>query len=278
MEFEQNNQRRKKKKKNRFSRASQRVFTKKYNSESVERLKRLIQNHTDRGEERYFAIKVDNEFYVNKTSNPRYFDDYKEFIDGTTESIEVVMYFGKSNNCNRHIFYLKENSLGNVAPVDVDKKIEDALKKKDQDYLIKSLQDKVKEQSEYIENLEEELDDLSSKTDIRGLLKEGVALLGAFKSLPAANNPLSGTTEVKEDSKVEVEPAESEEKEEAPQENKQKDMFDSVYQQFGEGGTKKVVALMMKIANSEKFRDGVNKLIDDENKQKTEEKNKGDSS
>ena len=112
------------------------------------------------------------------------------------------MYFGKSNNCNRHIFYLKESSLGNVAPVDVDKKIEDALKKKDQDYLIKSLQEQVEQQNEYIEQLEEELEGLSSKTDIRGILKEGIALLGALKNMPVSNTALSGIESKKEDVEV----------------------------------------------------------------------------
>lgn len=112
------------------AKSKQRVFTKKFVDESVNKLKRLVVNFNERGDERFYAIKVDNEFCVSKTSNSNYFDDYKEFIDGTTESIEVVMYFGNSNNCNRHIFYLKENALGSTPAVDVDKKISDALKRK----------------------------------------------------------------------------------------------------------------------------------------------------
>lgn len=273
MENQQYIQKKSKKKKKAYKRSIQRVFTRKYSDDNLARLKRLIENHTDRGDERFFAIKVDGEFCVNKIANPQYFDDYKEFIDGQTESIEVIMYFGKSNNCNRHIFYLKESSLGSADIVDVDKKIEDALQKKDQDYLIKSLQDQVEQQAEYIEKLEEQVEELSAKTDIRGLLKEGAALLGAFKGVQTANSSLSGAKTQPDDAQVEVEPVtasnktseEDEEEEYDEAEEEARDAFDEVYNQFGEAGTKQVIGLMHHISQSTEFRDGINELIKKEN-------------
>ena len=262
MENQEHIQKKKKKKKS-YTRSNQRVFTKKYSDDNLARLKRLIQNHTDRGDERYFAIKVDGEFCVNKISNPKYFDDYKEFIDGQTESIEVIMYFGKSNNCNRHIFYLKEGSLGNVAPVDVDKKIEAALEKKDQDYLIKSLQEQVEQQSEYIEQLEEELEELSSKTDIRGIIKEGAALLGVLKNTPTTKTALSGLESESEDAEVKVESVVESDTEES--EDVSKEAFEEVYQQFGKEGTDQIIGLMVRISNSDELRKGINDLLEKEN-------------
>jgi len=262
-----------KKKKKSKAKSKQRVFTKKFVDESVNKLKRLVVNFNERGDERFYAIKVDNEFCVSKTSNSNYFDDYKEFIDGTTESIEVVMYFGNSNNCNRHIFYLKENALGSTPDVDVDKKISDALKKKDQDYLIQSLQEQVEQQEEYIQQLEEELEKSSSKTDIQGILKEGVALLGAIKGLPISSNTtqLSGT-ESKSDCEVSVEAVE----ETDPKEDKGKynAAFNDVYEQFGDNGMKQIVGLMVRVSESEKLRKDINTLIEKDNQENKEKQKK----
>lgn len=173
------------------------------------------------------------------------------------------MYFGKSNNCNRHIFYLKEGSLGNVAPVDVDKKIEDALKKKDQDYLIKSLQEQVEQQSEYIEQLEEVLEELSSKTDIRGIIKEGAALLGVLKNTPNTKTALSGVESESADAEVKVEPVAESDIEES--EDVSKEAFEEVYQQFGKKGTDQIIGLMVRISNSDELRKGINDLLEKEN-------------
>jgi len=269
-----------KKKKKSKAKSKQRVFTKKYVDESVEKLKRLIKNYNERGNERFYAIKVDNEFCVSKTSNPKYFDDYKEFIDGTTESMEVTIYFGNSNNCNRHIFYLKENTLGNVEP-NVDKKISEALRKRDQEHLIESLKNQVEQQEEYIQQLEEELEKIAeeskSKTDIQGILKEGTALLGAIKGLPNINNSktLSGTDN-KTDTKVEVESMETSEEQDEEEEEKSayNEAFNEIYDQFGKDGVKQIVGLMIRISNSEKLREEINDLIKNDNQNNKEKQNK----
>ncbi|NGF77176.1 hypothetical protein G5B10_14905 [Fluviicola sp. SGL-29] len=266
MEFDQNKKKKWNGKRNVPSRSSQRIFTKSYSDEAVDRLKRLLENQKQRGEERFYGIKVDGEFCVYKTTNLRMFDDYKEFVDSSTEAIEVILYFGTSNNCNRHIFYLKDKPLSGInAPVDVDKKIEEALAKKDQEYLIKSLKEKVAEQEELIEQLEDELEELKGKTDLRGLLKDGIALMGAFKG-QVPDSTLSGTENPPDQPTVEVEVNEEGNEEEDLSE--QEKVFNDIYQSYGSDGVKQVVNLMLAIAKSETIRNGVNKLIEEENKKR----------
>ncbi len=265
-----------KKKRKKQPQGNQRIFTKKYSDEQVDRLKRLIQNHHDRGHERFFAIKVDGEFCIYKTSDPSFFDDYKEMVDGTTENVEVIMYFGKSNNCNRHIFYLKEGTLGNPGNQDVDQKIKEALKRKDQEFLIQSLKEKTKRQEKKIEELEEELEALRSKTNLGGLLKEGMALFGAFRGhSPNSGTVLSGTEEAPAEVEVEIqEEAPSKESQNIEDEDEitvQRNMFDSIYHQFGEKGIRQVVSLMMVIAKSDHMRKKINELITEENERKEKE-------
>lgn len=266
MEFDQNKKKKWNGKRNIPSRSSQRIFTKSYSDEAVDRLKRLLDNQKQRGEERFYGIKVDGEFCVYKTTNLRMFDDYKEFVDSSTEAIEVILYFGNSNNCNRHLFYLKDKPLSGInAPVDVDKKIEEALAKKDQEYLIKSLKEKVAEQEELIEQLEDELEELRGKTDLRGLLKDGIALMGAFKG-QVPGSTLSGTENPPDQPTVEVEVNEEGNEEEDLSE--QEKVFNDIYQSYGSDGVKQVVNLMLAIAKSETIRNGVNKLIEEENKKR----------
>lgn len=265
MEFEQNKKKKWNGKRNVPSRSSQRIFTKSYSDEAVDRLKRLLENQKQRGEERFYGIKVDGEFCVYKTTNLRMFDDYKEFVDSSTEAIEVILYFGNSNNCNRHLFYLKDKPLSGInSPVDVDKKIEEALAKKDQEYLIKSLKEKVAEQEELIEQLEEELEELKGKTDLRGLLKDGIALMGAFKGQTPPT--LSGTETSQNQSEVEVEV--NDEGTDSEDLSEQEEVFNEIYERYGAGGVKQVVNLMLAISKSETIRNGVNKLIEDENKKR----------
>ena len=248
------------KKKSSNSRASQRVFTRKFNDEQVDRLRRLIQNQNDRGEERFFAIKIDGEFCVNKTSNPDYFDDYKEMIDGSTETVEVVMYFGKSNNCNRHIFYLKNGGVDGLGAIDVDRKIKDALKVRDREYELQNLKEKVESQTDYIEELETELEELREKTDFKGLLKDGMQLLGAWKGSGNASQQLSGVPEA--ESEVEIE-AVGEEGESKPKSDLQEnfEVFSEVSKHFGKDGLKQLLGLAGALATSPTLRKGVNELI-----------------
>lgn len=248
---------------------SQRIFTKNYNDDQVDRLKRLIQSQNQRGDERYYGIKVDGEFCVNKTCDTRHFDDYKEFIDGGTETIEVVLYFGRSNNCNRHIFYLKEkggNAINGVSePIDVDKKIEDALKKKDQEYLIQSLKQKVKDQEELIDELEEELAELKPKTELRGLIKDGLAMFQSINGGSSSNNGLSGAPAPDKEAEVTIEASEESSTNES---NNNEKLFNQIYDRIGDDGLNRMVGIIQAIEDSKDFRDGVNKLIQEENRRK----------
>lgn len=264
------------------SRSSQHIFTKSYSDESVNRLKRLLQNHTRRGEKRFFAIKIDGEFCIYKTSDIRHFDDYKEFVDANTESVEVVLYFGRSNNCNRHIFFLKNIPLSGVnAPVDVDKKIEEALAQKDQEFLIRTLKKKVKKQAALIEEMEEELNELREKTDLRGILREGIALVGAFNQKSPTDATLSGTPK-NEPEKVEVEIVEDKDQKEksteqsqeqlSEEQQKKKDLFEEMYDHLGSKGLDTMLNLMQTISQSEQFRNGVNQLIQQENERRAQQR------
>ncbi|MBK7128237.1 MAG: hypothetical protein IPM74_12580 [Crocinitomicaceae bacterium] len=243
-------------------RRSQQIFTKNYSDDNVSRLKKLLLNPSQGHGERFYAIKVDGEFCVYRTSNPRSFDDYKEMIDGSTETVEVILYFGQSNNCNRHIFYLKEKSLNGADPIDFDKKIKDALEKNDQAHLIVSLQQKVDDQEELIDELQEELEELRKKTDMTSLLKEGISLLGIFKG-KTPEGALAGAPPVP-DAEVKVESADEQKKEDTKQKEGYQ-AFSELYEKFGDKGVNQVVQLLMAISKSDKLREGINKLVKEEN-------------
>ena len=242
----------------------QRVFTKKYSDELVDRLKKLIQNQKERGDEKFFAIRVDDEFIVHKTSDPRYFDDYKEFLDGTTNTIEVILYYGRSNNCNRHIFYLRELPLnGHGQQEDVNSQIEDAIQRKDQEHQIERLKRKIKNLKAKVEKQEVELTEYRSKFDIKGILSEGLAFVQAFKGKSNDSTQLSG---VEEESDVTIEPIDDSEPEDS---DEQKETFDLLYKEFGKDEMKKMIGLMLTIKNDEEFRDKINKAIQEKSQKNT---------
>lgn len=130
--------------------------------------------------------------------------------------------------------------------------------------MIKSLKEKVAEQEELIEQLEDELEELKGKTDLRGLLKDGIALMGAFKGQPSPT--LSGTETSQNQSEVEVEV--NEEDTDLEDLSEQEEVFNEIYERYGAGGVNQVVNLMLAISKSETIRKGVNKLIEDENKKR----------
>lgn len=280
MENNHNNKKRRQGKKKVPARSSQHIFTKSYSDNAVDNLKRLIQNQRQRGGERFYAIKVDGEFCIYKTSDVRMFDDYKVFVDATTESVEVVLYFGRSNNCNRHIFYLKDKPLsGTPAPVDVDKKIEEAMAQKDQEYLIKNLKKKVKRQAAIIEEQEEELEELRKKTDFKSIVTNGIALLGAFNAnKSAATTALSGTPKAETsgdtNAEITINDVSSEENSEEKEDDKEKkEMFEEVYDHLGSKGMNTMINLMEAVSQSEEMRAGLNKLIEAENKRRQQQRN-----
>ena len=255
------------------SRKSQQIFTKSYSDEQVGRLKRLLQNQHQREAERFYAIKVDGEFCVYKTSNVRIFDEYKEFVDGKTETVEIILYFGRSNNCNRHIFYLKDQPQNGLSGVDVEAQIQEALERQEQKHHIESLEGIVEEQEQIIDGQEKELEELRGKHDVRGMIQDGLSLLNAYNKSKTPDSGLAGTKPASSEVEFEArnESEKETQKEETEEQKKCRELYEELYAYYGEKELYKFCGLMDAIKNSDVLRDGVNQLIKEEKERRKEQ-------
>ena len=253
-----------------------RVFTKPYSHDNVERLKKIIHSSSKGDEKRFYAIRIDGEFCIFKTDDLERFDDYQEFIDAQTESVEIVLYYGKSNNCSRHLFYLRGGEISGVPSAQsFEKKLKEVRRKEKQKHKIKFYKGKIDELEMYVQELEKQvevlenaLEEVKPKSEIAGIIREGISLFVGMKGSKVNEPTISGVTSNYDEATVEMESDDPLEENLDVEESE----FRRLLKLFGKEGLHKILAVMERVASSDAFRDDINNLIlkDNERRKKTE--------
>jgi len=199
------------------------VTKKKYNNAEVEKLRTLVELQNKRGHKKYYSIKVDGEVVVPKTNDPRQFDDFMQFVDQVTEAVEIHLYHGQSNNCNRHILYFNEapQAMNGVSPDQVNEIVKNAINEDRKLNHLEYMEKRLKELEEENESLYEEIAELKSKTDFAALGDLAKAGINAWAvSKKGGTLGEAPQSEAKPNSEVEVELEEKQE--EDPEHDKAK--------------------------------------------------------
>jgi hypothetical protein len=185
--------------------ATGKVFTESYNVERIERLKHIVHDFFKQGQRKRYCILVDGEMVVSVNSDSRNFDNYKKYLLGNTQSIEVRMFFGNSPNCNRHIFQTNHSQLSGVQNKAVEERIKEALEKQSIENELIHLRKQVKKKNKKLQAfkaLQAELDE--KQIDLNDLMTKGMELFQLFKGNGNANT-LGQTSEPTASVEVEVE-------------------------------------------------------------------------
>ncbi len=160
------------------------VYNETYSRERVEALKQLVYKFQQQGRPKYFSISIDGELIVPRTEDTETFDEYLDYMELHTETVEVRLYFGESRNSNRYIFHLRQQSLNGIgATVDMDSRVEQALEKHKLETRIMLLETELKRKRKKLRSFKElqaELDD--KQIDIKELLTKGMELYGQFQA------------------------------------------------------------------------------------------------
>jgi len=180
------------------------VYTEPYNPDRIDRLKNIVADFYKQGKKKRYSILVDGEMIVSINCDSRNFDNYKNYIEAHTKSIEVRMYFASSHNCNRYLFHTEQASLSGVDAKDVKEQIAEALEKQRIETKLRMLKEKIEQKDKKIEEYEEILAELDDKQiDIKELLKEGMELYGKYNANKNGNPSISGTPETQVEVEIE---------------------------------------------------------------------------
>ena len=82
-----------------------------FSEEKILKLKKHLEFYHEKGSPVDFEIMIDGFKTVRRTGDPSDFDIYKTSIEEDTKEMTVRLFTGKSNNCDKIIFYLKEENL-----------------------------------------------------------------------------------------------------------------------------------------------------------------------
>jgi len=184
------------------------VTKKKFSNAEVDKLRTLVELQNKREHNKYYSIKVDREVVVPKTNDPRQFDYFTQFVDQGTEAVEIHLYHGQSNNCNKHILYFNETPQGvnGVSPDQINEIVKNAIEEDRRINHIEYMEKRLEELEEENESLHEEIDELKAKTDFSALgdlAKAGFNAWAVSKSGGTLGE--APQSEIKQESEVEVE-------------------------------------------------------------------------
>lgn len=181
-------------------------FTEGFDPLRIERLRTIIQDYEDQGKAKRYCIIVDGEMVVPVNSEASNFDNYKRYIIGNSNTVEIRMYFGKSPNFNRHVFKTNYSALAGTPSKDVDQIVKDALEKERKDNKILMLEQELKRKNKKLKQykaLQATLDE--KKLDLKDLVKDGIQLMGQFQAMKNGATPVQGIQEAEVEVKVESE-------------------------------------------------------------------------
>lgn len=168
------------------------VFHEPYSEDRLNALKRLLEKLQSQLRKKRYSILVDGEMIVHNSYDPELFDDYLDYVEPHTNTVEVRLYFGDSPNGNRYLFHLKEQTTNglnglNGGKENVNDLIAEALEKQSIESELTQLRKKYKKTKRRLREAEQLLEE--KQVDVKDLLSQGMQLYGAFQG----NNPAAGT-------------------------------------------------------------------------------------
>lgn len=186
------------------------VFHEPYSEDRLNGLKRLLEKLQSQQRKKRYSILVDGEMIVHNSYDPESFDDYLDYVEPHTNTVEVRLYFGDSPNGNRYQFHLKEPSFDGLngfkgGKENVNDLIAEALEKQSIETELTQLRKKYRKTKRKLREAEQLLEE--KQVDVKDLLSQGMQLYGAFQG----KNPTAGTVQgLPAVSEVQIEPELSE--------------------------------------------------------------------
>jgi len=170
------------------------VFHEPYSEDRLNALKRLLEKLQSQLRKKRYSILVDGEMIVHNSYDPALFDDYLDYVEPHTNSVEVRMYFGDSPNANRYLFHLKEQTTNGLngfkgGKENVNDLIAEALEKQSIESELTQLRRKYKKTKRRLREAEQLLEE--KQVDVKDLLTQGMQLYGTFQG----RNPAAGTVQ-----------------------------------------------------------------------------------
>lgn len=199
-----------------------------YSVERLDALKKIIFHFYENELPKFYSIFIDGEMVVPRTDDPEKFDTYKVFMEPHTQMVEVRTFFKTSPNCKIYQFKLRETykgSLNGLGAVEVNEKIEQALKQQKLETTIMMLEkDKsfleeqilgLKKKLKGFKKLQAQLDE--KQLDLGDLLTKGMQLYGVVKGqgVPALDGQVQGLPQSEQPVEIEKETSEADQKFEA---------------------------------------------------------------
>ncbi len=149
------------------------ITIEKYSAAGINKIKRLLDNAAQTQQPRYYEIFVDHLKVVPRTTDLSQFDNYEDFVDDATEQVRVLLYSASPSSPRNAqcIFTLKEtgdlqtlNGTANVLQleerIDLERERWSWQKTKEE---LEETKTKLTEAEEYIEQLQQELEQRKSK-------------------------------------------------------------------------------------------------------------------
>jgi hypothetical protein len=131
-----------------------------YNQKKIEMLAGQIRDGHDSNDPIEYEIEVDDDRVVRRTSDPEMFYAFNEYVDGKTKSITVKIYYGSSNNNEKHIFIMGGELID---PAEIQKRIEAGVDQKMREKEFTDLVVKNKELEQQVKELEQEVEELEKE-------------------------------------------------------------------------------------------------------------------
>jgi len=184
-------------------------FTEEYDMLRVERLRRILQSHKDKGSPKYYKITVDNVPIVEKTSDLNQFDSFEEFVDDKTQEVVVYIYSEneKSWRYQKYVFKViadhlvnepsqqSQRTLQGFSEQDLENKLNEKLAREKEkmaaeqrDKEFEQTKTQLTEAEEYIDKLQEQLKECKAKKINFGSMELG-EVASAFLSSTIRRNP-----------------------------------------------------------------------------------------
>jgi FtsZ-binding cell division protein ZapB len=132
----------------------------KYDQRKVDNLVQYLRLYHQKGQPVDYEILVDGFKAVRRTSDPDMFSMFENFVTADTQSIEVLLFTGSSNNNEKRIFYFGEEPKEGLSGVEVKSMVDDEVRRKLLDKELESLKEENYNLKRNIADLESEVDEL----------------------------------------------------------------------------------------------------------------------
>jgi len=165
----------------------------KYTTENISKIYSNLTKLSESNNSTDYEIRIDDLVVVTRTKELDRFYSFKEFLDGTSYQLDILLYKKTSRKNDTYSFYLnnEQSPLPELTADEyVRKKVEEALFIQKKKIKYKSLKRKVKEQTIFIEELK--ADNKELRTNRKGSSEMFTQLL----SKVASNGNLTGATVV----------------------------------------------------------------------------------